>query len=297
MTRPNIAKAYFLEGGQALLIDKVHKYPEWSTEIKNILDIYKGKQVIFSASSSIDLNNGSFPVLSLQEILDNHVKIANQFASISILQYFKEYLHHGYYPFFLEGTEDYLSKLNNVIEKVIFEDITVVYNLKQTTLPILKRLLWLIATSKGLVPNIDKISKNLRISREMVYNSLEYLKSSGLANDVYPSGKGMKLVRKPGKIYLNNTNLDYAISRSLKLNTEVGGIRETFFVNQVRSHHKVDLHDKGDYLIDDHTIIEVGGRGKTNAQIRDVDHSYLAVDNIKVGFGKKIPLYLFGFLY
>jgi uncharacterized protein len=321
----NIAKSYFSEGGEALFIDEVHKYPEWSTEIKSILDVYKGRQIVFSASSSIDLNKSKadlsrrvvyhrllglsfreylllnvtqeFPILTFQEILDNHVKIASKFKSISILKHFKEYLRYGYYPFFLEGIEDYLSKLNNVIEKVLFEDIAVIYNLKQTSLPVLKKLLWLVATSKGLVPNIDRISKDLRISREMVYNCLEYLKSSGLINDVYPTGKGMKLVRKPGKIYLNNTNLDHAIHGSLKLDAEVGGIRETFFVNQVGSKHKVDLHEKGDFLIDDQIIIEVGGKGKTTKQIRDIDHSYLAVDNIEIGFGKKIPLYLFGFLY
>ena len=321
----NIAQRYFSEGGEALYIDEVHKYPGWSTEIKNILDVYKRKQIVFSASSSLDLSkskadlsrrvvyhrlhglsfreylllskNIELQAFPIQEILNNHVRIATDLKGIPILKYFKEYLRHGYYPFFLEGVEDYLSKLNNVIEKVIFEDIAVVYNLKQTTLPILKRLLWLVATSKGLVPNIDKISKNLGISREMVYNCLEYLNSSGLINDVYPSGRGMKLIRKPGKVYLNNTNLHHAIHGTLKLEGEVGGIRETFFVNQVGTQHKVDLHDKGDFLIDDLYVIEVGGKTKNDEQIRGVDHSYLAIDNIEIGFGKRIPLYLFGLLY
>lgn len=321
----NIAQEYFSEGGEALYIDEVHKYPEWSTEIKNILDVYKDRQIVFSASSSLDLRkskgdlsrrvvyhrllglsfreylllseNMEFPVFSIQEILKNHLKITSEFKSIPVLKHFKNYLRYGYYPFFLEGVEDYLSKLNNVIEKVIFEDIAVVYNLKQTTLPILKRLLWLVATSKGLVPNIDKISKNLAISREMVYNCMEYLNSSGLINDVYPSGRGMKLVRKPGKVYLNNTNLHHAIHGMLKLEGEIGGIRETFFVHQVGSQHKIDLHDQGDFLIDDLYVIEVGGKGKNDQQIRGVDHSYLAIDNIASGFGKRIPLYLFGFLY
>jgi len=321
----NIAQCYFAEGGEALYIDEVHKYPEWSTEIKNILDVYKGKQIIFSASSSLDLSRSKadlsrrvvyyrmaglsfreylllsadveFPVFSVEEILKSHVKIASDFKSISILKHFREYLQHGYYPFFLEGVEEYLVRLNNVIEKVICEDMAVNYHLKQTTLPILKRLLWLVATSKGLVPNIDKISKNLGVSRPMVYNCLEYLNSSGLINDVYPSGRGMKLIRKPGKVYLNNTNLHHAIHGTLKLEGEVGSIRETFFVNQVESQCKVDLHDRGDFLVDDRYVIEVGGIGKTNEQIRGVDDSYLAIDNIEIGFGKKIPLYLFGFLY
>ena len=321
----NIAKQYFAEGGQALYIDEVHKYPNWSTEIKNILDTYKDRQVIFSASSSLDLTKSKADLsrrvvyhrlqglsfreyltfaqimtlesFSLEQVLMDHVKIADQFKSLPILKHFKDYLRYGYYPFFLEDVDDYHSKLNNVIEKVIFEDIAVVYNLKQTTLPVLKRLLWLIATSKGLVPNIDSISRDLGASREAIYNCLEYLKNSGLVNDIYPSGRGMKLIRKPGKVYLNNTNLSRAIHGKLRLESDVGGLRETFFVNQVGGLHKVDLHGRGDFLIDDKFVVEVGGKGKNFSQIQGIEEGYLAVDNIDIGFGQKIPLYLFGLLY
>jgi len=320
-----IAKSFFTEEGKALYIDEVHKYPEWSTEIKNLLDTYKGRQIIFSASSSLDLNrskgdlsrrvvyhrllglsfreylslaeNLQLPVLSLTEILQNHVAIASDLGSFPLLRYFKDYLVHGYYPFFMEGLQDYMAKLTNVIEKVLFEDVAVVYNLRQTTLPILKRLLWLVATSGGLIPNVDKMSKNLGISRELVYNCLEYLGNSGLLNDVFPCGKGNVFIRKPAKIYLNNSNLLAAIHGSLKLKTDVGGIRETFFVNQVGSKHKVRLHDKGDFLIDDQWVMEIGGKNKNDYQIREELDAYLIVDDMKIGFGKKIPLYLFGFLY
>lgn len=321
----NIAQRFFSYGGEALYIDEVHKYPEWSIEIKNILDSYKGKQVIFSASSSLDLNrskgdlsrrvvyhrlqglsfreylllseNIKLPLLTFPEILTRHTVIASEFNAIPILKYFKEYLRHGYYPFFMEGLEDYLSKVHNMIEKVLFEDIAVVYNLKQTTLPIMKRILWLVATSNVLVPNIDKISKNLGISREMVYNCLEHLSSSGLLNTILPFGKGNCLVRKPGKIYLNNVNLLNAINGSLKVEGDVGGIRETFFVNQVCSMHKVASHEKGDFIIDDKWVVEVGGKSKDDKQIKGETDAYLAVDDIKIGFGNKIPLYLFGLLY
>lgn len=321
----NIAQHYFNYGGEALYIDEVHKYPEWSTEIKNILDVYKGRQIVFSASSSLDLNkskgdlsrrvvyhrlyglsfreylllshNIELPILTFSEILSDHISIASSLSSIPVLKHFKDYLKYGYYPFFMEGLEDYLSKVNNVIEKVIFEDIAVVYNLRQTTLPNLKRILWLVATSNGLIPNIDKISKSLGISREVVYNCLEYLKNSGLLNDIYPSGKGHSLIRKPAKIYLNNVNLLHAIQGSLRLETDVGGIRETFFVNQVGCIHKVSSHDKGDFFIDDQWIVEVGGKGKNGKQVREESNAYLALDDIKIGYGNKIPLYLFGFLY
>ena len=321
----NIAKNFFSYGGKALYIDEVHKYPLWSVEIKNILDTYKNCQVVFSASSSLDLNKSKadlsrrvvyhkllglsfreylflaekieLPVYTFSEILQNHMAISSSLASIPILKHFNDYLHHGYYPFFLEGLDDYLSKVYNVIEKVLFEDIAIIYNLKQTTLPILKKLIWLVATSNGLIPNIDKMSKNLGVSREMIYNCLEYLSSSGLLNTLFSAGKGNALVRKPGKIYLNNTNLLNAVHGSLKLESELGGIRETFFVNQVSSIHKLSLHDKGDFLVDDRWVIEVGGSGKNDEQIRGLKEAYLAVDGIKVGFFNKIPLYLFGFLY
>lgn len=320
-----IAKHFFSHGGEALYIDEIHKYPEWSTEIKNILDTYKGKQIVFSASSSVDLHkskadlsrrvvyhrlvglsfreymslsaNIQLPEFTIDELLKTHMKIASRFNSIPILKHFHDYLRHGYYPFFMEGVEDYLSKVNNVIEKVLFEDLAVVYNLRQTTLPILKRILWLVATSNGLIPNIDKMSKNLGVSREMVYNCLEHLSSSGLLNDLFASGKGNNLIRKPGKIYLNNSNLLNAINGSLKLENDKGSIRETFFVNQVSNLHKILLHDTADFLVDDKYIIEVGGKGKNDKQIRGKQDAYLAIDDIDIGFGNKIPLYLFGLLY
>ncbi len=320
-----IAQEYFLYGGEALFIDEVHKYPNWSIEIKNILDTFKNCKIVFSASSSIDLKLSKgdlsrrvvyhnllglsfreflhihegilFPSRTLDEIFKNHVNIAEEMSSIKILKLFNIYLSHGYYPFFTEGFEDYLSKLNNVIEKVIFEDIAVIFNLRQTTLPILKKILWLVSTTEGLTPNIDNISSSLGVSREMVYNCLEHLGQSGLLHNLYPAAEGMKLIRKPGKIYLNNTNLLWAINGTLKRDSGIGGARETFFANQVSSLHKISLHSQTDFLIDDYYSIEVGGATKNFDQIKNLDNSYLVVDGIPVGYKNKIPLYLFGFLY
>lgn len=320
-----IAAQYFAYGGDALYIDEVHKSPDWSLEIKNILDTYKNKQVIFSASSSIDLNKSkgdlsrrvvyhrlqglsfreylvlvtkeSLPSLTLDQVLNDHVAIATSLSHLPILKHFQNYLRNGYYPFFLEGTDDYLSKVHNVIEKVLFEDLAVVYNLKQSTLPILKKILWLIATANGLIPNIDKMSKNLGVARETVYNCLSYLSQSGLLNELFTADKGNQLVRKPGKIYLQNTNLLYAIHGTLKLQNDQGALRETFFVNQVGAHHKILFHDRGDFFVDDQVVIEVGGKNKSDDQIQGQKKAYLAIDGITTGLGIKIPLYLFGFLY
>lgn len=319
------AKDFFSHGGKAIFIDEIHKYPDWSIELKNIIDTYRKHQVIFSGSSTLDLQHSkgdlsrravyykvpglSFreylnleigldvPAIQLEDLLKKHVSFAEQFQGRTVLKHFKDYLEHGYYPYFVEGVTDYLSKINNTIEKIIFEDIAIVYRLKPATLTILKRILWLIATSEGLIPNIDSLSKNFAVSRESIYDALEYLDKSGLIHNLYVNASGMKLIRKPGKIYLNNTNLLYGINGSLKTTQSIGVVRETFFVNQVANTCKVSLHDAGDYFIDDRYVIEVGGRNKTKKQIKHLEQAYLAVDDIEIGFGTKIPLYLFGFLY
>ncbi len=320
-----IAQEYFKYGGQALFIDEIHKYPNWAQEIKNILDTFRNRQIVFSASSSLDLQKSKFDLsrrvvyhelrglsfreylnfihetsfhpITFDDVINKHSQLTEEFRGLIILKYFKEYLAHGYFPFFLEGKKDYLSKVANIIEKVIFEDIAVVYNLKQTTLPLLKKLLWLVATSKSFTPNIQKISKNLGVSREIIYNCLDYLNRSGLLCNVYHDAAGMKLARKPEKIFLENSNLLYAISGSLQMESDIGNVRETFFVNQVSLQHRLNSHDHGDFIINSDCVIEVGGKSKTTRQIKQTNNSYLAVDEIEYGFGNKIPLYLFGFLY
>ncbi len=321
----NTAREYFSSGGEAICVDEVHKYPNWSIEIKNIIDTYKRKKIIFLGSSSVDLKKSkgdlsrrvvyyslqglsfrefanlqyglNISTYNLESIIKDHVSIASQFAGIPILKYFKEYTRHGYYPFYLEGTKDYLAKVNNVIEKVIYEDIAVVYGLKHTTLFVLKQILWLIATSEPLKPNIDRISNNLQVSREIVYNCLAYLHQSGLIMNLFEDVKGMKLIRKPGKIYLNNTSLLHAINGEIKSEANIGTAREIMFTNQISLLHRLNLHDTADFIVDGKYIIEVGGANKSNSQLKATTSGYLAIDNIEVGYKHKIPLYLFGFLY
>lgn len=218
-------------------------------------------------------------------------------AKNPILKWFKEYLEHGYYPFFMEGVKDYFARLNNVIEKVIYEDIALVFNLRQTTLPILKKIIWLVATTDGLTPNIEKISGSLGVSREVIYYCLEYLNKANLLHNVFPAGGGIKLLRKPGKIYMNNSNLLFCVNATLLRQSGQGGVRETFFANQVASCYKLNSVSQGDFLVEDRYHFEVGGRSKDFSQLKNVEESYLALDEIEIGFKNKIPLYLFGFLY
>lgn len=321
----NIATEYFAMGGEALFIDEVHKYPNWTIEVKNILDTFKKKQIIISGSSAMELKAGkgdlsrrvvyyelpglsfreylSFSLIlspkahSLDEIINHHMKIAEDFVEFPILKHFNDYLRFGYYPYFLESRDVYFSKLNNVIEKVITEDIVAAKTIKPNTVIVLKKLLWLIATSICLVPNVDNISKSLHVTRDIIYSGFDYLERAGLIHNLYPGTKGMQLIRKPGKIYLDNTNLLFAINSSLSLEHQTGSVRETFFANQIAVKHSIRTDFHADFIIDQKYRFEVGGKSKNEKQIKDLPNSYLAIDGVHSGFGKRIPLYLFGLLY
>ncbi|OGV60196.1 MAG: hypothetical protein A2X45_14380 [Lentisphaerae bacterium GWF2_50_93] len=321
-----IASEYFKFGGEAIIIDEIHKYPEWERELKNIIDTFKGKRVLVSGSSSLELKKGKadlsrrvayynlkelsfreylelkeglvFPVLSIDEILRHHVKISGELAKgRPILKYFRNYLATGAYPFIMEGESTYLSRLLNVIEKVIYEDIAVAGDMKQSNIPVLKKILWLIASSVPFQVNIDKMSRELGISKEYVYNYLEYLDRAGMINSIASEGRGYRLVRKPSKILMANSNILFAVNSSMMSESERGTVRETFFVSQTGNRFKTTLSDEGDFKVNDRYVFEIGGPGKDDSQIRGVEDSYIAADGIEVGFKNKIPLYLFGFLY
>ncbi len=321
----NLATEFFAMGGEALFIDEVHKYPNWTVEVKNIIDSFPKKQIILSGSSAMELQKGKGDLsrrvvyyelpglsfreyliftavkelqpVSLDEVLTNSTSVTQQLAGIAILKHFQDYLRYGYYPYFLEDQRVYFSKLNNVIEKVITEDITASKQIKATTTVVLKKLLWLIATAKCLVPNIDNISRDLKVTRQIIYSSFGYLEKAGLINNIYPDATGMKLIRKPGKSYLDNSNLLYAISGTLAFEGDIGSVRETFFANQVSVNHVVTTHEQADFTVDHTHVLEVGGRNKKEHQLKGLSDAYLAIDGIQVGVGRRIPLYLFGFLY
>jgi predicted AAA+ superfamily ATPase len=319
-----IADTYFKLGGKALYIDEIHKYPDWSLELKNIIDIYSDRQIIISGSSTLDLTKSkgdlsrrmvyytlrglsfreylnlelgtrwqSYP---LEHLLVDHAKLASEIIQgIDILKYFAAYLVHGYYPFYLEGKNEYSSRLNNVIEKVICEDIASSYNLAQSKLPVLKKLLWLICSSEPMTPNIDRISKDLGVARESIYHYIEYLDQAGIIINLQKGSRGLKSVRKPAKIYMENTGLILAISE--RISPKQGTLRETFFANQLTAVARLTIPEQGDFLVNDQYCFEVGGKHKTNDQIKGVENAALALDGIEIGFKNTLPLWLFGFLY
>ena len=322
----NIAAEYFKLGGEAIIIDEIHKFQGWELELKSIIDTFKRKRILVSGSSSLELKRGkadlsrrvvyynlrelsfreylelkeniALPVLTLDHLLQEHVKISDDIAGrVPILKYFNKYLATGTYPFIAEGESTYVSKLLNIIEKVMYEDIAVAGDMKQANIPVLKKILWLIASSVPFQVNIDKMSRDLGISKEYVYNYLEYLDRAGMINSIASDGKGYRLVRKPSKLLMANSNLLFAVNRSMMSESERGTVRETFFVGQLKNSFKTVLSEKGDFKVNDRYVFEIGGPGKNDAQIKGVANSYVAADGIEVGFANKIPLYLFGFLY
>lgn len=321
-----IAEDYFAYGGEVLIIDEVHKYPSWQVEIKNIIDTFRTKKIIISGSSSLDLKRGKadlsrrfayydlmglsfreylklkekmeIGVLKLENILQYHGKITRDITSDKpILRLFEKYINSGYYPFIMEGEAVYLQKVMNVIEKVFYEDIAIIGNLKKGSIQVLKKLLWIVATSVPFTVNIERLSRELGTAKEYIYLYLDYLEDAGMLNSVHSEGKGLKLARKPAKLYLENTNLLAAVGGSLKAISDIGTVRETFFVNQLKQGHKIRYSSKGDFVIDDSHLFEIGGKDKGFLQLQNAKNSFVAADNIESGFGRKIPLYLFGFLY
>jgi predicted AAA+ superfamily ATPase len=141
------------------------------------------------------------------------------------------------------------------------------------------------------------MSRELGISKEYVYNYLEYLDRAGMTNSIASEGRGYRLVRKPSKILIANSNLLFAVNSSMMSESERGAVRETFFVSQFKNSFKTALSDKGDFKINDRYIFEIGGPGKKDTQITGVKDSYVATDGIEVGSANRIPLYLFGLLY
>jgi hypothetical protein len=327
----NIASEFYKVGGSVLVIDEIHKYPDWSRELKNIYDSLPKMNIIVSGSSSLDIIKGQYDLSrrtvhyilkglsfreflilnlggeirqsSLKNILSNHVRISKDLKETvekggkKILRLFMDYLRFGYYPYYLEGTVDYFIKLNNVMEKVIYEDIPSVFKLKQTSIPYLKKLIYLIATSAPFHPNIARISSNLGISKEYVYNYIDYLEKAGLFMFLYPPERGLRLIRKPEKIYLENTNLYRAIEGARQFSIDSGTVRETFALNQLKGLHAVFSSEKADLMIDSRYVFEIGGRTKGKKEVRTTEDAFILSDGIETGYSKKIPLYLLGLLY
>lgn len=320
-----LADLWYKNGGRILYIDEVHKYPNWSRELKNIYDGYPKLKIVFTASSALDIYRGESdlsrrvltyhlpglslkeyaelvyglktPAFSLDEVLHDHIEITRKTAKLieSPLKLFRQYLISGYLPFTAENKEsEYLTRLYQVIDASISGDLAFIKDYSATHAAKIKKLLGVIAESAPFEPNITSLAQKLGLGRDTVNMFLQHLQSAHLLNLINRPSAGVAALQKPDKIYLENTNLSYA----LKPAPETGTLRETFLLNQLKNTgHSVEYPPKGDFLIDRKYTIEVGGQNKQTKQIADIGNSYIAADEILTGFANKIPLWLFGFLY
>ncbi len=317
-----LAEEFSKIGGEYLIIDEIHRYKNFSLDLKAIYDFYPKLKVVFSGSSAVSIYNSqadlsrrvvlyymqglsyreflelkldtALPKFTLEEILQNSVDIVNALEYKFVpLEYFHEYLTYGYYPFYFKEKSQYLKLLNNVINQIIDIDFVELGLIKPSFSNKLKKLLIVVSESEPFELNITKIASNLEVSRNTVYAYLNHLKNGGLVNIVANNKNGISKLSKPEKLYLNNTNLFYALSTEPK----TGTIRESFFVSQLQNSHTITASERGDFIIDKRYTIEIGGKSKDFSQIKDMKDSYLSIDTDSTQNPYKIPLWLFGFLY
>ena len=327
-----IAEEFYNKGGEIICFDEIHKYPNWSLELKSIYDTFTSLKIIASGSSALEIEKGSHDLsrraiiynihgmsfreyielkldlrldsYNLETIIKYHRKIAAEIINVlsikktKILYMFDNYLNHGYYPYFTEYNDKSLYHLilEQNIHTAIEADLTAIYpQLSGSSIRKIKKLLSTITNLVPYTPDISKMKNILEIGDARTLKTyLYYLEKAGIILQFQKSGKSLRQLKKPEKIYLNNSNQIYALS-SLKENT--GTIRETFFVNILNCNHKVSIPKKGDFIIDEEYLFEIGGKNKSFSQIKDQKNSYLGVDRIEIGYENKIPLWLFGFLY
>ena len=310
-------------GGKYLFADEVHKYPNWSLELKNAYDDYPELKIVFTGSSLLEILNAradlsrravvyqmqglsfreylnmslseSFPIYSLQDILENHQDISsNILKKIRPLQHFGQYLKSGYYPFSFEMDDLYYYQLEEIIGLILEIELPLLRGVDISYVPKLKQLLLIIAESVPFKPNVQKLSQHIGINRSTLVSYLHYLQETHLTKHLYKDTVGISKLQKPDKIFLENTNLAYVLAAG---HINMGNLRENFFFNQLDYKHTVEYSEKGDFLIDKRYIFEIGGKGKNNRQIYSLSDAYIAAADIEYGFDNKIPLWMFGFLY
>lgn len=311
----DLASYFYKYGGRYLYIDEVHKYKDWSREIKNMHDSFSDLQIVFSGSSILDIYKGfgdlsrrvvpyylkgmsfreyllfetgkQFDKYSLHDILSHKVSIKLE----TPLFHFKNYLKEGYYPFYKE--DDFMTMLTGAINAVLEIDIPKYLELKVSTIDKLKHLLQIIAESVPFKPNHSKIADLIGVSRNLMSDYFSYLEKAGLILQLQNDTKGVRGLGKVNKVYLNNSNIAYML---LGNNANIGNIRETFFFNQLGLNYKVFSSDSGDFEIND-TTFEIGEKNKGQKQIAEILDAFLVKDDIEYGFGNTIPLWHFGLMY
>ena len=317
------AEEFYRKGGEYLFLDEVHKYPDWSRELKNIYDNLPDLKIIFTSSSALDLYKGGYdlsrravvynlPGLSFREFIE--LKCRLTFAACPLdeilhepksiaagitsktrpLKLFEEYMQTGYYPFFIESERNYLTRLLNIMNLVLENDLPTIFNIDYYSVMKIKKMLAVLSRIVPYKPNIEKLARQTGTTRDTLLRYLFYLEKAEIVKWLTKDTFGINYLNKPDKIYLNNTNLMFALNSE---KPDKGSLRETFLLNQLQVKHKVTYPESGDFLADGKYLIEVGGKTKGSGQLSGKKDSYIAADDIDFPDGRKIPLWLFGFMY
>lgn len=320
----DLAELFYKHGGKILFFDEVHKYPNWAIELKSIYDDFPSLQVVFSGSSALllqqanadlsrrasmyHLHNLSFrefihfktgveilPV-TLEQILDGHNKLTaaiNQ--KMRVLPFFAEYTKAGAYPYYFENPALFYDRLMATVKTIIESDLMALSSFSYSSIVSMQKILALVAESVPFKPNISELSRKSGVARDILLKMIDLLVRADLLNMLRQNSSPTGYLTKPEKLYLHNTALAWALS--INREPETGALRETFFLNQLSCRYRVALPKSGDFLVNNKFTFEIGGPNKTKRQIKDVPHSFVVQDNIETGFGRIIPLWLFGFLY
>lgn len=315
-TLVGLADDFVKENGQVLMIDEIHKYGGWSKELKQIHDTMPELKVIFTGSSVLDIKKGEadlsrralmynmqglsfreyldlfhgikLPCYTLQEILAHKVEIEDPQHPLPL---FHQYLRNGYFPFSIEPEFD--IRLNQMISQTVETDIPLYAGFTAATARKLKQLLGVLSYLAPYKPNFESLSKEVGVSKNTLPEYLAYLEKAGMIYMLRDNTAGMRVLGKVEKLYLDNTNLMYAMAG---VRTDIGNVRETFFQNQMRLNHSLRSSRQSDFCIDDYTF-EVGGRNKGQKQISGIKNSFIVKDDIEYGNGNIVPLWHFGLTY
>ena len=309
-------------GMQRLYLDEVHRYERWKETLKNIYDSYPDMSIVYTSSSLLIMDNATvdlsrrqtaytlygmsfreflafenilhYPAIALEDLLQNHVSHAMQIVrNVKVASYFEAYLEYGYYPFYREVGEDFASRLREVVSVVIDSDLPAVENMTFETLQKVKKLVMIISERVPFEPKMSEMWAQLATNNELGLRMLYALDKAQILALLTSKAKNYKFLYKPSKIFLGNTNLMHVLCPLVNKGNE----RETLFCCQLQVNNDVKHPLKGDFLVNDKYLFEVGGRKKSFEQIADVPNSFLAVDDTEVGYGNRIPLWLFGFTY
>ena len=311
-----LADEFYKNSGTYLFIDEIHKYANWSQELKNIYDAFPTLKVVFTGSSVLDILKGSadlsrraiiyklhglsfreylklfhqhdIEVFTLKQILNNDFELGSIKHPLPL---FKDYLKLGYFPFGLENEIN--LRLNQVVIQTLETDIPQYANLNVGTTHKLKRLLTVIAESVPFKPNFTKIAEMIQVSRNSLDDYFQYMEKAGLILQLRNDTKGIRSLGKVDKVYLNNTNIIYNL---VSKNADIGNLRETFFFNQMQVNHEVKSSKQVDFSLGKYTF-EIGGKNKTQSQLQKDGNSFLVKDDIEFGYKNVIPLWAFGLNY